>query len=111
MAPQLAEFVDSSAKTISVLKDNLTTLGAVERAKVHLTDAVRFVQRLQEHSFDVAFADPPYATDIALSLARQWLDAPYAAILGIEHSSTIAMPSGGDTRRYGTSSITFYRAG
>jgi 16S rRNA (guanine966-N2)-methyltransferase len=48
---------------------------------------------------------------VALRLAHRWLEIPYAVILGIEHSSTTIMPPGGDTRRYGTSSVTFYRTG
>jgi 16S rRNA (guanine966-N2)-methyltransferase len=107
----LAEFVDNSPESITVLKTNLKTLAATSRAIVHKADAAAFVKRLPERAFGVAFADPPYATDMAISLANCWLHLPYAVILGIEHSSTITMPPGGDTRRYGTSSITFYRAG
>jgi 16S rRNA (guanine966-N2)-methyltransferase len=106
----LAEFVDSNPKSIAILKTNLETLNGVSRSKVHRAEAVAFVGCLTERAFDIVFADPPYDTDIAINLAQQWLQLPYAAVLSIEHSSTITMPSGGDTRRYGTSSITFYRA-
>jgi 16S rRNA (guanine966-N2)-methyltransferase len=106
-----AEFVDTHSKSVAVLKANLELLGALPQAKIHRTDALRFVSTLEEHSFDVVFADPPYATDAAVQLAERWLVLPYASILSVEHASTVIMPPGGDTRRYGTSHITFYRAG
>jgi 16S rRNA (guanine966-N2)-methyltransferase len=34
---------------------------------------------------------------------------PFAAVLGVEHDARAAMPPGGDTRRYGTTALTFYR--
>ena len=104
-----AQFVERDPKTIAVLHKNLASLGADPRADVYRGDAVTYVTTLHEHSFDVAFADPPYADDTALRLAERWLAVPYARLLGIEHASTVRMPPGGDTRRYGTSSITFYR--
>jgi 16S rRNA (guanine966-N2)-methyltransferase len=42
-------------------------------------------------------------------VAERWLAVPFAELLGVEHASSTAMPAGGETRRYGTTSITFYR--
>jgi 16S rRNA (guanine966-N2)-methyltransferase len=107
----LAEFVDTDARSVAVLQTNLERLGATSRAKIHRVDAIRFVDDLRGRSFDVVFADPPYATDAAVQLAERWLALPYATILSVEHPSTVVLPPGGETRRYGTSHITFYRAG
>lgn len=105
-----AEFVDDTPASLAALRRNLERLGAAPRSTVHRADAVRFVSALPERAFDVVFADPPYASDIAVRLARRWLDVPYARILGIEHAAAVEMPPGGETRRYGSSGITFYRA-
>lgn len=103
------QFVEKDPRTAAVLKTNLATLGGTDRAAIFVGDAVRYVMSLDGQSFDVAFADPPYAGDIARRLAERWLEVPFAALFGVEHASTDAMPAGGETRRYGTTSITFYR--
>jgi 16S rRNA (guanine966-N2)-methyltransferase len=59
--------------------------------------------------YDVAFADPPYRKNLAVQLADLWLKRPFAAIFGVEHESSETLPAGGDTRRYGDTSITMYR--
>ena len=60
-------------------------LGAGPAAVVHREDALKFVKKLEPHAYDVAFADPPYDVGLAPALAEQWLAAPFADILGIEH--------------------------
>jgi hypothetical protein len=35
---------------------------------------------------------------------------PFAAVLSVEHAAREEMPDGGDTRRYGDTGITIYRA-
>jgi 16S rRNA (guanine966-N2)-methyltransferase len=73
-------------------------------------DAARFASRLDSDAFDLAFADPPYASGIAAALAARWLDVSFASVLGVEHSVRTTLPPGGDLRRYGDTAITFYRA-
>jgi 16S rRNA (guanine966-N2)-methyltransferase len=57
----------------------------------------------------VAFADPPYASGDAVRLADRWLESPFSRVLSIEHAVKDVMPDGGDTRKYGSTAITFYR--
>jgi 16S rRNA (guanine966-N2)-methyltransferase len=71
---------------------------------------VRFVRALPSGAYDIAFADPPYGTDIAAGLIAQWLETPFAHVFGIEHSSAVGLPAPGKTRRYGTTSLTFYHS-
>ncbi|MEO6864030.1 MAG: 16S rRNA (guanine(966)-N(2))-methyltransferase RsmD [Gemmatimonadaceae bacterium] len=104
-----AEFVDSDSRSLAVLRCNLDALGATDRATVTRADALEFVETLPQDAFDVVFADPPYATDACVRLAERWLRSPFSTSIGIEHSRSVAMPVGGDTRRYGDSGITFYR--
>lgn len=103
------DFVEQSPRVIRVLEANLAALGGHPGAAVHRDDALRFVQRLPAGSYDVAFADPPYASDLAQRLAEQWLAVPFAAVFAVEHSSDVVLPAIGETRRYGTTSLTFFR--
>lgn len=104
-----ADFVDVSPASIKVIRENGATLGALDRMRIHRGEALRFAQKLADGAFDVAFADPPYNLGMAPRLAAQWLRVPFASILGIEHDAHEAVPSGGDTRTYGSTAITIYR--
>jgi 16S rRNA (guanine966-N2)-methyltransferase len=102
-------FVELSPPSLQALRGNIATLGVADRVTVHRGDALRFVDRLPERAFDVAFADPPYTTGQAAGLSERFRNHPFAAVLGIEHQSTVAL-DGGRTRRYGSVAITFFHA-
>ena len=102
------DFVESHAVSLRTIEANARLLGATDYA-IHRADVERFVAGLEAEAYDLAFADPPYAQGRAESLAAAWLETPFARVLGIEHESRVTMPAGGDTRRYGTTSITLYR--
>lgn len=105
------DFVELNGPSLRALGENLAALGVAPGvATVHRGDALRFAAALGPHAYDVAFADPPYTTDAAARLAEQWARVPFAAVLGVEHGARMAMPPGGDTRRYGTTAVTFYRS-
>lgn len=105
------DFVESAASTLGTLAENIAALGAGPRCAVHRADALTWAARLGRAgtAYDVAFADPPYHASLAVAVARLWLDAPFAAIFGVEHEVTVALPEGGDVRRYGDTAITIYR--
>ncbi len=105
----VCDFVDSSPRALQVLRANIEAVGGHPEAHVHRDEAVRFATGLAAGAYDVAFADPPYASDIALRLAEQWLAVPFADVFGIEHPASIAMPAIGETRRYGITALTFFR--
>ncbi len=104
------DFVESARVSLDAIGTNLAAVGAGDEAKVHRTDALKYLDGLAEHAYDVAFADPPYDGGISVAVAERWLAVPFAAILGIEHRAFERMPDGGDKRRYGGTAITFYRA-
>jgi len=104
------DFVEESPAALTVIRANLERLGGHEGAVLHREDAVAFVQRLGSLAYDVAFADPPYASDTTSALVRRWLEEPFAAVFGIEHAASLAMPAPGQTRRYGSTALTFFRA-
>jgi len=105
-----ATFVDSATPSLASLRANIEQLGASDVATVHRMDVLRFLATLGEHAYDVAFADPPYRKGLASQVAERWRDARFSRILALEHAAGEVMPEGGDTRRYGATALTFYRA-
>ena len=105
----LAEFVEVAPKSLAALRENVIALGAGDGVVVHRGDALRFVQSLPPHAFDIAFADPPYKLGLGTQLAERWLSTPFADILGIEHRVDEELPGEGDRRRYGDTVLTFFR--
>jgi 16S rRNA (guanine966-N2)-methyltransferase len=105
-----ATFVESANASLRSLEANIDQLGAASATTVHRMDAVRFVETLAEHAFDVAFADPPYRKGLAARIAECWRERQFSHILALEHEASEAMPGEGDTRRYGDTALTFYRA-
>ena len=105
-----ATFVESAAASLASLRANIAQLGASNAATVHRMDALRFLASLGESAFDVAFADPPYRKGLAVQVAERWREVRFSRILAVEHAADEVMPVGGDTRRYGTTALTFYRA-
>jgi 16S rRNA (guanine966-N2)-methyltransferase len=104
-----ADFVETNARSLRALEENISALGAGEQAKVHRRSVLAFTESLPPLAYDVAFADPPYMTGDAAKLAERWKAAPFSRVLSVEHSAQDAMPEGGVTRKYGTTAITFYR--
>lgn len=104
------DFVEKAPRSIAVIQGNLELLGGHPAATIHRDDAVRFVAKLSAGSFDVAFADPPYDTDIGAALVEHWIAVPFAHVFGIEHASSFALPAPGRTRRYGRTALTFYHS-
>jgi 16S rRNA (guanine966-N2)-methyltransferase len=105
-----AVFVEIAPSSLRALHENIAALGAAEAAIVRRADVLRFVETLPRDAFDVAFADPPYGHGTATRLAERWQETPFARILGIEHRYGEPMPRGGDSRRYGSTAVTFYES-
>jgi 16S rRNA (guanine966-N2)-methyltransferase len=113
------DFVENDPRTFRVLKENVESLGAEGRSTLYREDALRFLRGATGEArhgegrgataYDVAFADPPYRKGIAAQLAALWLKEPFAAIFGVEHEASEILPAGGDTRRYGDTSVTIFR--
>jgi 16S rRNA (guanine966-N2)-methyltransferase len=104
------DFIEQSPRVLRTLEANLASLGGHAGARLLRDEAVQFAARLGPAAYDIAFADPPYASDVALALIEQWLAVPFASVFGVEHSSEVVLPGSGDTRRYGSTSLTFFRA-
>lgn len=105
------DFVEKNPKSLRALEENIKLLGAEELTTIHRKSALSFASALDPEAYDVVFADPPYASGDAATLAATWLERPYSLVLSVEHSATTPMPAGGTTRKYGSTAITFYRSG
>ncbi len=71
-----ASVVDISRKAISVCRENLESLGVLEKVTIYKSDAVRFVKS-RGKAFDIIFMDPPYG----LGLVEEVLKAMRPDIL------------------------------
>jgi 16S rRNA (guanine966-N2)-methyltransferase len=106
-----ADFVEKDPKSFRALQENIEALDAGALATAHRKPALPFAEALATLAYDVAFADPPYASGEAARLAEHWIKSPFSRVLSIEHAAKGAtMPEGGETRRYGSTAITFYRS-
>jgi len=103
------DFVEKHNASLAVIRANAATLNVADRVTIHRTDAIRFAERLQPGAYDVAFADPPYATDDAARLVELFRATPFARVFAVEHSGDLVI-EGGDTRRYGDTAVTFLDA-
>ena len=105
---EFVDFVEIAPKSLAAIASNADRLSATEQMALHRTDALRFIERLEPHAYDIAFADPPYGMGVAERIVQRWLERPFADILGVEHGARERLPQGGDTRSYGSAAITFF---
>jgi 16S rRNA (guanine966-N2)-methyltransferase len=103
------DFVEQSPRVLKVLQSNIEALGGHPGSTVHRDEAVRFASRLPAGAYDLAFADPPYDAPTAQQLVECWMAVPFASVFAVEHSSAVALPAIGETRRYGSTALTFFR--
>ena len=104
-----ADFVEIAHQSLTALRVNIDSLGAESAAVIHRADATRFAAALEEHAFDIAFADPPYDAGLGTKLAERWLEVPFARVLTIEHRVDEVLPGEGERRKYGDTVITILR--
>ncbi len=101
-----ADFVERARAAVAVLRANIRLLGVEDRARVFEADALGFVDRLAGPPYDIAFADPPYASAVATALVDRFREKAFARILGVEHPAALSV-RGDDTRTYGDVALTF----
>jgi 16S rRNA (guanine966-N2)-methyltransferase len=100
------DFVERDADSLRALQQNIARLGVADRSTVRREDALRFAGRLSAGAYNVVVADPPYASDMVDQLVRLFRSVPFGDILSVEHSGNTT-PAGDDSRRYGSTTLTF----
>lgn len=107
-------FVEQDGRVLRTVQENARSLGVPERCRFVREDVLRFVRDSPAHSFDLAFADPPYASDDLEELpeAALRLIKP-GGFLILEHDRSRDFEGEGTLvlqRRYGDTVITFFQA-
>ncbi len=103
-----AVFVDADRQAVSVVKDNLVGTGLADRARVVQADVLRYLADHRDATFDIAFADPPYAFGDWTAL----LAAVPARLVAIEARAHVALPPAWRplrSKRYGDTVVTLAR--
>lgn len=103
-----ATFVESHADSLTALRANISALGAAAHTEVRRADATHFAAGLPAGAYDIALADPPFATDDAQRITASWQAVPFAGVLAVEHAKKTHL-AGGTVRRWGDIAVTFYR--
>lgn len=95
----------------SVIRSNIERLGAEEVCTLVADDVFRFLARVDE-PFDIALADPPYASGEAERLVEHYRREPFANELWLEHPvrEDLPLPEDARTRRYGDTALTTLRS-
>ena len=117
-----ATLVERDARAVGALRANVTTLGVETAARVVRDDVARALSALARagERFDVVFLDPPYHTDdVATTLAalgRADLLAENAVVVAQHLTKRAPAASAGAlsavrTRRFGETTLTFFRHG
>lgn len=104
-------FVESEGSVVAVLRKNLLAIQIPEdRYRVVRGDVFTALDRLG-NGFDVALADPPYASGLAARLATRFQAVPFADLLCLEHGAREVLDADPvRERRYGDTVLTFLRA-
>jgi 16S rRNA (guanine966-N2)-methyltransferase len=101
-----ATFVDSDPAARRAVRRNLEACGFADRGAIVAAPAERFLARLAEERYDLAFCDPPYAFAGWGSL----LAALPADFVVIESDAPVAVPAGRELvreSRYGGTWVGF----
>lgn len=108
-----ALFVDTSAHSRALVRDNLDALGIGHRARLYRRDATALGEAGSMAPFDLAFADPPYGQGLgaraALSLAGGGWLAPGAWLVLEERRDALPPAIAGfsleDRREFGDTAV------
>jgi len=114
-----AVFVDSSAKSLAVIKRNLEKTGLSAKARVIRSDALAAVKSLNGAKFDLIYIDPPYETGLWLNALKCIADYGLLAQEGIAAAETAADTTDEETKdlplelfktaKYSSARILFFR--
>lgn len=105
-----ATFVDTSEKSLQILRSNLVLLGCEPQSTVIKTDAFSFIKR-SEGQFNLIFADPPYALADTPEIPSRIFSGNLLKNKGfliIEHSKRTQMPGSALQKEFGQTIVSFF---
>lgn len=115
-----ADFVEDAPVALHALKANIAArrlrplapgkpaTAKYKAARIFKRDAIPFVGGLEEGSYDIAFADPPYGSRKLDLVIQRWREVRFARILAVEHASDHPVPPGGKRLDFGEIFVTVY---
>lgn len=113
-------FVDNDMESIKVIKENLNKTKLINQSNVHKKDSISALKYFSSNKikFDYIFMDPPYNKDLSLSTLLEIEKNDLLneeGYLIIEHETELDLPESlnniykFDLRKYGITSISFYK--
>jgi len=117
-----ATFVERDARAVAALRRNVDALGVAAAARVARGDVHRELASLARagERFDIVFLDPPYESGAlegaVAALGEGGVTAPGALVIAQHRTKQPPPPTAGTlaafrTRRFGETTLTFFRAG
>lgn len=107
---QSADFVELMPDSLHALRANIAALRLRERTRVFKRDAIPFAAALAPHTYDLAFADPPYGSRKLDRVLETWRRTHFARILAVEHARTHEVPNGAKRQVFEDTVVTIFRA-
>jgi len=113
-------FVDSSSKSIRLIRDNLAIIGLEDKATIYKNDVLKAIKILCKHQrkFDIIFLDPPYHKGM-VDRTLEWLDKynilAEGGLIIAEYSLREEIPERVEkirldrVKEYGNTRLAFYR--
>jgi 16S rRNA (guanine966-N2)-methyltransferase len=103
-------FVERARGSLQVLRRNVALVGAEDRATVVAEEVFGWLDGQPSRGEvlpEIAVADPPYATGLAVRLVERFRAAPFAECLWVEHATAESLPDieGLRQRRYGDTTL------
>jgi 16S rRNA (guanine966-N2)-methyltransferase len=104
-----ADFVEFRPASLHALRANVAALRLLKSTRVFKRDALPFAAALEAESYDIVFADPPYASRMLDRLIESWHERRFGRVLAVEHASSHDLPAGGKRRVLEDTAVTIYR--
>lgn len=113
-------FIENNYSSIKIIKENLKNTNFLPQSYVYKNDVNNSIKTLGKkgEKFDYIFMDPPYEKDLVIPVLENICKEKILntnGIVIIEHESQITFPEEidkvvrFDIRKYGSTSITFYK--
>lgn len=102
------DFVETRPSSLHALRANIASLRLRDRVRVFKRDAIPFAAALAAGSYDIAFADPPYASKMLDRVIESWHGIRFSRILAVEHAATHLLPARGRRTLLDQTAITIY---
>lgn len=111
-----AVFVEQDPKILKALKTNLDRCKLADRGEMVRGDAMKYLERVikSKKSFDIVFADPPYASSLSreIAVAISSVKRKVCDLLITESGEEYDIPQGGSlekirTRKFGQTIVTY----